>query len=322
MTDTVSGARAAGEGVANPVDPRRKRAGGGGHTRTAWLFLAPFGLLFVTMFLAPMLFALWQSFFVEQRSGLGLGPATTTFDPIGNYVRAFGEGDYVGSLLRVLVFGVVQVPLMLVLALLLALLLDAKSSRLKNVFRLAAFLPYAVPGVVAAIMWAFLYTPLSSPILQAIEQTTGWQIPLFASTATALGAVANVVTWSWAGYNMIIIYSALQTIPEELIEAAELDGAGPWKIAWRIKVPMVRPALIMTCLFSIVGSAQLYNEPRVLQRVSQGAIGSDFTPIMAAQSSVAAGNYNLAAAQSVALALLVGVLSYVFLRFSQRGERS
>ncbi|KAB1653817.1 sugar ABC transporter permease [Pseudoclavibacter chungangensis] len=320
MTDTVSRQRADTGGADDGSHRRRGREAG--HARTAWLFLAPFGLLFLTMYAAPMLFALWQSLFVERRSGLGLGPATSTFDPLGNYVRAFSEGDFVGSLLRVLAFGVVQVPFMLLLALFLALLIDAKSARLKSFFRLAAFMPYAVPGVVAAIMWAFLYTPLSSPILQGIQEATGWQVPIFADTTTSLAAVANVVTWSWAGYNMIIIYSALQTIPEELIEAAELDGAGPWKIALRIKVPMVRPALIMTCLFSIIGSAQLYNEPRVLQRVSQGAIGSEFTPIMAAQSSLAAGNYPLAAAQSVALALLVGVLSFVFLRISQRGDRS
>lgn len=288
--------------------------------RIPLLFLAPFLLLFVAMYVLPILFAIGQSLFTLTRSGLGLTAPTLTFDPLANYARVFADAEFIASLGRVVLFGAVQVPVMLGLALVLALLLDSRSARGKSFFRLASFLPFAVPGVVAALMWSFLYSPVSSPINNFLNDTFGFTIPFF-SEGFALWSVANIVTWTWTGYNMLIIYSALQTIPGETLEAAKLDGASAWRTAWSVKIPMVRPALILTTVFSIIGSAQLYNEPRVLQPVSGGSITSTFTPLMAAQAQVGAQNYPYAAAQSVVLALLVGVLSYGFFRLTNRGEK-
>ena len=163
-------------------------------------------------------------------------------------------------------------------------------------------------------------SPVTSPINGFLESTFGFSIPFF-SDGLALLSVANVVTWVWTGYNMLIIYSALQTIPAETLEAAKIDGASATRIAWSIKIPMVRPALILTTVFSIIGSAQLFNEPTVLKPISGGAITSTYTPLMAAQSSVAAQNYPYAAAESVVLAVLVGVASFVFFKLTSRGER-
>ncbi|KRC58357.1 ABC transporter permease [Agromyces sp. Root81] len=288
--------------------------------RTPWLFLLPFLALFAAMYVAPIVFAFVQSLFTLQRSGLGLAAPTLSFDPFANYARVFSDDEFVASLGRVLVFGAVQVPIMLGLALLIALLLDSKSARGRGFFRLASFLPFAVPTVVAAVMWSFLYSPVTSPINGFLEQAFGFTIPFF-SEELALWSVANVVTWCWTGYNMFIIYSALQTIPGEMLEAAKLDGASATRIAWSIKIPMVRPAIILTTVFSIIGSAQLFNEPTVLKPISGGAITSTYTPLMAAQASVAAQNYPYAAAQSVVLAVLVGVASFVFFKVTGRGER-
>jgi len=295
---------------------RRRFAG----LRIPLLFLAPFLLLFLAMYVLPILFAIGQSLFTLTRSGLGLTAPTLTFDPLANYARVFADTEFIASLGRVVLFGAVQVPVMLGLALVLALLLDSRSARGKSFFRLASFLPFAVPGVVAALMWSFLYSPVSSPINNFLNDSFGFTIPFF-SDGFALWSVANIVTWTWTGYNMLIIYSALQTIPGETLEAAKLDGASAWRTAWSVKIPMVRPALILTTVFSIIGSAQLYNEPRVLQPVSGGSITSTFTPLMAAQAQVGAQNYPYAAAQSVVLALLVGVLSYGFFRLTNRGEK-
>ncbi|MFE4621497.1 carbohydrate ABC transporter permease, partial [Streptomyces sp. NPDC056747] len=214
----------------------------------------------------------------------------------------------------------VQVPVMLGLALGLALLIDAKSARGKGFFRLGAFLPYAIPGVSAALVWSFMYSSESSPVNHLLEPL-GVRIPFF-DGGIALWSVANIVTWSWTGYNMIIIYSALQTIPAEVLEAARVDGASALRTAWSIKIPAVRSSLVLTAVFSLIGSAQLYNEPAVLQPISSGAISSAFTPIMSAQAAVAAGNYPHAAAQSVILALSVGVLSFVFFRLTNRGDKA
>ncbi|MGW9159222.1 MULTISPECIES: carbohydrate ABC transporter permease [unclassified Microbacterium] len=288
--------------------------------RTPLLFLAPFGVLFVAMYLVPIVYAFVQSLFVLERSGLGLEAPSLEFAPLANYARLIEDGDFIASLGRVALLGVVQVPLMLGFALLLALLLDSKSARGKGFFRLAAFLPYAVPGVIAAVLWSFLYSPVTSPINKALDQMFSGGVPFF-SDGLVLWSIANIVTWGWTGYNMLIIYSSLQTIPSETIEAARIDGAGAWRIAWAIKIPMVRPALILTAVFSIIGSAQLYNEPKVLQAISGGAISNSFTPLMAAQAQATAQNYPYAAAQSVVLALLVGGVSFLFFRLTNRGER-
>lgn len=282
------------------------------------LFLGPFALLFVGMYIVPICFAIGQSLFKLKRSGLGLSAPTMEWDPTANYSKLLGDEPFREGLLRVLAFGVVQVPVMLGLALVLALLLDSRSARGVSFFRLGFFLPFAIPSVISAVMWSYLYSGTSSPINQALDSVVGVRIPFFSSGLT-LWSVANIVTWVWTGYNMLIIYSSLKTIPAETLEAAKLDGASPLRIAWSIKIPMVRSAIILTTVFSIIGSAQLYNEPRVMQPISGGAISADYTPLMAAANSAqSAQNYPYAAAQSVTLALIVGVLSFIFLRLTSR----
>ncbi|WP_051844586.1 carbohydrate ABC transporter permease [Streptomyces globisporus] len=288
--------------------------------RTLLLFCGPFAVLFVTMYIAPIVYAAVSSLYVVKRSGLGLTAPTRSFEPFGNFVQAFRDQDFLAALGRVGLFAVVQVPLMLILALGLALLLDSRSARGKGFFRLSAFLPYAIPGVSAALVWSFMYSSESSPINRLLEPL-GIQIPFFDS-GTVLWSVANIVTWSWTGYNMIVIYAALQTIPGEVLEAAKMDGASALRTAWSIKIPAVRSALVLTAVFSIIGSAQLFNEPAVLQPISSGSVSSTFTPIMSAQAAVGAGNYPYAAAQSVILAVAVGLLSFVFFKLTHRGENA
>ncbi|WP_392672259.1 carbohydrate ABC transporter permease [Streptomyces sp. LN785] len=295
--------------------PGRPSRHGWRRARTAWLFLTPFAALFTCLYLAPIGYTLYQSLYEQHRSGLGLAEPTTSFAGLGNYLTALGDETFRGSLLRVLLIGAVQVPVMLGLALGLALLLDAKQTMFKRFFRLAYFLPYALPGVIGAIMWSFLVAPRLSPISAAASRL-GLNLDL-TSDGMLAPVIGNMLTWGWTGYNMLIIYAALQAIPAELSEAARMDGCSAFGIAWRIKVPMVRPALVLTTVFSVIGTAQLYNEPSILHNVAPN-LSSDYTPIAAAYSAVNAGNFNYAATQSVILALLTLVLSFGFLKFVQR----
>ncbi|MFR9796749.1 carbohydrate ABC transporter permease [Streptomyces sp. MS06] len=315
---TPTGTRSPADRPPAPTPRRARRGRAPRRARTPLLFCAPFLLLFAGMYLAPIVYAAVSSLYTLHRSGLGLTAPTRRFEPLANYARAFRDGAFTGSLERVALFGLVQVPVMLGLALGLALLIDARSARGKGFFRLAGFVPYAVPGVSAALIWSFMYSTDSSPVNRLLEPL-GVTVPFF-DDGLALWSVANIVTWSWAGYNMIIIYAALQAIPGEVLEAARMDGASGLRIAWSIKVPAVRGALVLTTVFSVIGSAQLFNEPAVLQPVSSGAITSTYTPIMAAQNAVAAGNYPYAAAQSVVLAVLVGAVSFTFFKVTSRGE--
>jgi multiple sugar transport system permease protein len=283
--------------------------------RYAVWFVGPFVLLFLAMYVAPIGFAIYKSLFRVQRDALGLGGTQEVFDPLANYAYAFGDSAFLTSIGRVLLLGVVQVPVMLALALGIALLIDSASARWKGFFRLSSFAPYAVPTVLSALVWSFLYASDSSPLNAALGMF-GLDVNLL-SENLALWAVANVVTWGWTGYNMIIIYAALQGVPGEVLEAARLDGASAFRTAWSVKIPLVRPAILLTTIFSIIGSAQLYNEPFVLKQ-STGAIDASFTPIMAAQASLQSANYPYAAAQSVILAVGVAVLSVLFFRLTSR----
>jgi multiple sugar transport system permease protein len=304
---TVTAAEPAG---AAPPAAARRRRGRSGQTGAVLFFVVPFGLLFALFYLVPIGYAVVQSLYRVERTGT-FGPAREVFGGLAQYERVFADGPFWTSVGRVLAFGVVQVPVMLGLALLLALLLDSGLVRGRRFFRLAFFVPYAVPGVVAAIMWGFLYSPNLSPFTALTANVD------LLSADLVLWAMANVVTWVYVGYNMLIIYSSLLSIPTEIYEAARLDGAGQFRIAWSVKIPLVMPAIVLTTVFSIIGTLQLLAEPQVFRSFSS-AVSSTYTPNLTVYSTSSVPNFNLAAAFSVVLALTTFALSFTFLKFTQR----
>ncbi len=277
--------------------------------RAILLFVGPFGLLFTLFYAIPIAYAVYQSLLVIHREGT-FGAPTLVFGGLSQYVLVFQNADFWAAILRVLTFGIIQVPIMLGLALLFALLLDSPLVKGKRFFRLAFFAPYAVPGVIAAIMWGYLYSPSLSPFKLVTSQFD------LLSGSTVLWAIANVVTWVYVGYNMLIIYSALLSIPTEVYEAARLDGAGQFRIAWSVKIPLVMPAIVLTSVFSIIGTLQLLTEPQVFRQFT-ASITSNFTPNLLVYSTSSVPNFNLAAAFSVVLAIATFVLSFTVLRFTQ-----
>ncbi|MCR2812341.1 sugar ABC transporter permease [Microbacterium sp. zg.Y1090] len=290
--------------------PRRGERRKVQHKGAIAIFTGPFGVLFLLFYLIPIGYAVWKSLQVVQREGT-YGAPQEVFGGLTQYALVFQNGPFWESVGRVLLFGVVQVPIMLGLALLFALLLDSPALKGKRFFRLAFFAPYAVPGVIAAIMWGFLYSPNLSPFTDVTRTIN------FLSPEMVLWSIANVVTWVFVGYNMLIIYSALLAIPSEVYEAARLDGAGQIRIAWSIKIPMVAPAIVLTAVFSIIGTLQLLAEPQVFRSFSS-AVSSGFTPNMLIYATSSVPNTQLAAAFSVVLALATFALSFTFLKSTQR----
>lgn len=289
--------------------------------RTAAGFLAPFGILFALFFLLPIGYAIYQSLFTVERTGaLGLGGEEEVFAGVDNYVDALQEPGFVDSLVRVVAFAAIQVPVMVILALALALLLETASAWGVPFFRTAYFLPFGVPGVIASILWGFLYVPGISPIISGLDKI-GLQVD-FLSADTVLFSIVNIVTWEFAGYNMLILVAQLQSIDPNLYEAARVDGAGGWHIVRHIKLPLVRPAIVLTTVFTIIGTLQLFAEPLILRPIAT-TIGFHYTPNMAAYNEAFANNnYHLAAAEAVLLAIAAMVLSFGFLRlFGERGHR-
>ncbi len=299
------------------TSPRRRRGVGGGQRRAPYAFLAPFLGLFAVFTLAPILLAVYSSFFQVKRSGLGFGGDNTlTFVGFDNYVRAIGDSGFVAGFGRMLGYGVVQVPLMLGLALVLALLFDSAVVRWKPFFQLSVFLPYAVPSVVAALIWGFLYQPRVSPIVEGLH---AMGVPVdFLAPGTVLWSLANVAVWSVTGVNMVILFSALQSVPREIYEAARIDGASELRTALFIKIPMIAPSLVLTFLFSIIGTMQLFNEPMTMRAITSN-ISGDYTPNMAIfQTTTLGGDANLGSAMAVVLGLVIFVLSLVVQKATNR----
>ena len=286
--------------------------------RAALGLLGPFVVLFIFVFALPIGYSIYESFFTARRSGLGFGGATVVFDGFGNYARVFSSAPFWSGVARVLEYGIVQVPIMLILALVIALLLDSATIRYRRFFRLAIFLPFGIPGVIGAILWSFFYLPGLSPIIPILQHMS---IHIdFLGNKVVLWSIANIATWQYTGFNMIIIYASLQAIPKELYEAASVDGCSGARIAWHIKVPLVRPALILTAVFSIIGTLHLFNEPAVLSSIT-GSIDSKYTPnMLVLTEAIGTNHFHYASAVAVVLALATGIFSFGFLRLT-RGKR-
>ncbi|RRR96928.1 carbohydrate ABC transporter permease [Glycomyces terrestris] len=297
--------------------PRTAKGGKGPrYARTGYLFVAPFMVAFTAMFLVPLAYAAWFSLFREQMIG------GNVFVGLDNYTRAFTDPRLIQGLGRVGLFFLIQVPLMMALALFFALALDTALLRLSRTIRLAIFMPYAVPSVVAALMWGFLYGPDFGPLAQLAERI-GATAPDFLGADLMLGSIANIVTWEFTGYNMILLYAALRAIPTELYEAASVDGAGPWRTAWSIKIPLLRPAIVLCMVFSVIGSFQLFNEPSIMRTLAPNVIVADYTPNLYAYNLAFVGQeYNYAAAVSFVLGFVIMAGSYVFMLATNRRSRS
>ncbi|WP_129663388.1 carbohydrate ABC transporter permease [Phytoactinopolyspora endophytica] len=286
------------------------------HAFTGYLFVAPFMIVFVAMLLVPLGYAAYLSLFREQLIG------GTVFVGLDNYVRALSDQQLLSGIFRVARFFLIQVPLMLTLALCFALALDSGMLRLTRVVRLGIFIPYAVPSVVAALMWGYLYGPDFGPFAQLAEEI-GTAVPSFLGSNLMLFSLANVVFWEFTGYNMIILYAALRAVPSELYEAAAVDGAGAWRTAWSVKIPSIRPALLLTLIFSVIGSFQLFNEPNLLQQLAPNVIDNAYTPNLYAYNlAFVSQELNYAAAVSFILGLVILVASYAFMYIATRRSRS
>ncbi|GAA6526993.1 sugar ABC transporter permease [Intrasporangium sp. DVR] len=313
LADRHPGGRGADHEAHNRARRRRE-------ARTGLAFIAPFSLLFLVCFVVPILVSIRSSVYRAKPTEGGLyggGQLVDTFVGGENYAQVLGNRLFWDGMGRVLLFGAVQIPIMIGGALALALLLDSLLVRRVTIFRLGYFLPYAIPGVVAALVWTYIYSPRMSPINQALE-VVGGGIDFFAP-GTILGSMANMTTWTFTGYNMLIFLAALQAIPGELYEAARIDGAGEWAIVRRIKVPLVGPATMLAVLLSIIGTIQLFNEPTVLAAVNPW-MGKAYTPMMMAYNSMTGGvspsGAGPASAISIVMAVGAGLLAagYAFLQ--------
>lgn len=271
---------------------------------SGWKFVGPYALLFAFVFITPVVYSLYLS--IRQKKMIG----GDQFVGLANYVKLVHDPHFWEAVGRILLYTAIQVPVMLVLAASLALALDSAKLYGTKFFRIGTFMPYAVPGVISALMWGFIYGTRYG-MFGSLNNALGTNIdPL--SQQGILAAMGNIGTWGFTGYNMLIFYAALSTIPHSLYEAAAIDGANEWQILWRIKLPELRGSLAISFIFAIIGAFQLFTEPMVLKPMAPAAnITSYYTPNYYAYNLSFVGEQgNYAAAVAIIMALITMSVAY------------
>ncbi|PNG91282.1 hypothetical protein SMF913_26747 [Streptomyces malaysiensis] len=309
------------KGTAPPsaaADPPR-RTGRRQQRIAAAVLLTPFTALLVAVFLIPVGYAVYLSFFSEDHEGLGFGGGRTVFTGLRSYLSVLEDPSFLSGFGTIALYCLIFVPLVVISALALGLLLDSGLVRLRRTAQMLLYLPHAVPGIIAAVIWLYLYTPGLSPVIKLFARA---DITVdFLGLHTVLPSIVNIALWSGLGYNMVIFYAALQALPREVIEAATIDGAGGIRTALQVKVPIIRGSVVMVCMFSLIGALQLFTEPMLMNQATP-MVNSRFTPNMYIyDAAFRRNNYGLASAASVILLIVTCVLSYAVTRWSGRRER-
>ena len=262
---------------------------------------------------APLGYAIYTSLYTTKIIG------GTTFSGAANYTQTVQSGDFWSGVIRVVIFGAIQIPVMLAIAFFFATIFDLGVAKFGRTFRTIFFIPFAVPAVVGAVMWAFLLEPQFGPFTHAAS-AVGLRNVNFFSPGLLLPSIIVIVIWEWTGYNMVILYTALRSVPRDVVEAAILDHASLWKIILRVKLPMVRPAIVLLVFLNSIGAIQLFTEPFILSYFQPQAVSVNYTPSLYIYNTAIGGSeYNLGAAAAVILGLVIVVISVSSLIFRRKG---
>jgi multiple sugar transport system permease protein len=280
--------------------------------RRGFWFVAPFLAAFLILMIAPLGYAVYTSLYTTRIIG------GTVFTGAANYTQTVQSGEFWSGVIRVIIFAAIQIPVMLAIAFFFATIFDLGVAKYGTFFRTVFFIPFAVPAVVGAVMWSFLLEPQFGPFVH-LASALGLQNVDFFSTSLILPSIIVIVIWEWTGYNMVILYTALRSVPRDVIEAAILDDTPLWKIILRVKLPMVRPAIVLLVFINTIGALQLFTEPIILGYFQNQAISINFTPTLYIYNTAIAGQqYNLAAAAAVILGVVIVLISVSSLIFRRR----
>jgi multiple sugar transport system permease protein len=279
--------------------------------RGVW-FVVPFLLGFLLFMLVPLGYAVYTSLYTYRIIG------GTSFTGAANYTQTLQSGQFWSGVIRVIIFAAIQIPVMLAIAFFFATVFDLGVAKFGTAFRTIFFIPFAVPAVVGAVMWSFLLEPQFGPFTR-LAGAVGFSGTNFFSPNLLLPSIIVIVIWEWTGYNMMILYTALKSVPRDVVEAAILDDTPLWKIIIRIKLPMVRSAIVMLVFLNTIGALQLFTEPQILESFQQGSISVNYTPSYYIWNTAIAGDQaNLAAAMAVILAVIIVIISALSLIIRRR----
>ena len=285
---------------------------------TAYLFLAPYLVLFVMFVLAPILYGLWISlhdwdFLLPGKPFVGLQNYVDLFTP-GSTV----SGPFWSSMRATAIFTVLSVPLIVVLPLLVAVPLARKFPG-RNFFRAVIFAPYVLGVAVIGILWRYLLDPNVGVLASMLDRVGIDSPPWLTDTPWVWGALVIPTIWWTLGYNMVIFLAGLQDISRELYEAAEMDGASPIQQFFNVTLPGLRPVLIFVVTITLLASANLFGQSYI---ITQGQPGRETRSaiMQIAEEGLARFNMGSSAAMSTILTLCLLLISLVMLSFTREKD--
>ncbi|WNZ11750.1 sugar ABC transporter permease [Streptomyces sp. 11x1] len=303
---TAGPERSAGRRNSGLRSPARGR-----QARAAWILAAPFLALFAVFMLVPVVWSLLMSL-TDTKSADLRTPLNVSFTGIDTYVRLFQDDQFFTALRNTGVFVLVALPLTLAAGLAAAVALDRGIRRFRAVFRVGFYLPVITSIVAVAVVWKTLLEPRAG----LVNLVLGWfgiDGPAWlADTRFALPVMIVMAVWRNLGTVMIIMLAGLQSVPQSLMEAAELDGAGPWQRFWRVTFPLLRPALLLTAVTTGIGYLQFFDEPFVM--TGGGPLDSTLSATLYAYNQFGNGNYDMASAASYVIFVLIVALTVLQFR--------
>lgn len=291
---------------------KKKMAGTSKRNLTGWAFLLPATILIFAMNFYPMIRALILSF----QSGIG---NNLTWSGLSNYKRLLEDSVFRTALGNNFFYLIIQVPVMLVLAIILAVFLNSKDLKCKGLFRTAIFLPCCTALVSYSIIFKtlFAYDGYVNTVLLKLGIISS-RINWLGDTGTAKAIIIIALIWRWTGYNMVFYLAGLQNIDDSLYEAARIDGAGPLKSFFNITIPLLRPTILLTTIMSINGTLQLFDES--VNLTGGGPANSTLT--MSHYIFKTSFEYNsqfgYAAAMSYVIFILVAILSFIQMKVGDK----
>ena len=285
--------------------------------RAGWLFLLPATIMILIMSFWPMLQALITSF--------KKGPSTRMVwaDPwYTNYARILKDKIFQTAMGHTFFYLIIQVPIMLVLAMLLAQILNNRQLKCRGLFRTMVFLPCATSLVSYALIFKSLFATqgLVNKVLMnlhIINENINW----LGKAGTAKFVIILALIWRWTGYNMVFFLAGLQTIDYQVYEAAKIDGASSWKTFWSITVPLLRPVIVMTTIMSINGTLQLFDES--VNLTNGGPANSTITMshyIYNMSFGQGVGKFGYASAMSFVVLILVAILAAISMKAGDKRD--
>jgi multiple sugar transport system permease protein len=284
----------------------------------AWFFLAPALLLIFVFFFLPVAASLVLSVTDFDIYGIA-NTSNTRFVGFQNYVKLLHTPDFWNALKNTFYFAFVGGPLTIAVSLGAALLLNSKLVRFKGFFRTLYFTPFVTTLVAVAIVWRYLYHTRYGLFNYGLGKIGLGPIDWLGDPHWAMPAIILMAVWKSFGYNMLIFIAGLQAIPEELYDAAQIDGATPWRQFWSITLPMLAPTLVFISVITMIGYFQLFAEPYVM---TQGGPLRSTTSVVLLMYEEGFRWWRMGYAAAIAFVLFIVILIATLLQFRLQKEHA